>query len=186
MTLMEFTGQMDRLKQVYSEKAYPEERVKQIWDKIRNRDERVLAHAVALLIADCVQAPMTTKILEAMSVAQRNYQNFRQNALKSNSGPEIDCLFCYDTGINYVREKDNPVVWVRCSCDMGLQNKFRYTFPKWGSPELRDLNLERLDFPVSEWIPPNGEIENRNELAEVWKYKIQLAESYWENFGVVA
>lgn len=73
MELHEFARHMDSLKNVYGDRAYPAEREKIIFSKIKWRSEKVWEESVKRLIADSMQPPLLTKISEMCSLVQREY-----------------------------------------------------------------------------------------------------------------
>lgn len=77
MELHEFSKHMERLKEVYGDRAYPEERIKIIWQKTKWRSEKVWEETTKRLIADSMQPPMLSKILEMYAIVQRDFPEIK-------------------------------------------------------------------------------------------------------------
>lgn len=70
MTHTEFTTEIKRLTDTYTEKPYPEERVKLMWDEFKGLEGKVFSSIVKRLISDCAHAPMADKIRDMVSWAK--------------------------------------------------------------------------------------------------------------------
>jgi hypothetical protein len=144
MTQEEFQKQIKRLADVYGERNYPPERAKMIWRKLGHYHEKVFNEAVDTVIADNAQAPMLTKLREAVYAAQRLFPELasdphaptRKEILEGQKS-KSECRKCWNWGIILARRKDiegNPLESLVCPCRWGTlaaQLPENRSCPRW-------------------------------------------------------
>ena len=129
MTQFEFDEQVRRLGRAYGEKVYSTERVKLIWRRFRNCDVRIFAEAIDNLIADSLQAPLASKIAEAVHAVAKlrpelnvdPYDAIRKQ-IELAQQERVHCPKCYNFGTIYARRKDKqgfPEECLLCDCRLG-------------------------------------------------------------------
>lgn len=142
MTTGEFQRQITRLGAVYGDRAYPQPRVEQIWRKVHYRSDKVFSAAIDMLIADCAQPPLLTKILEAVNSAAKTLNldddpNAEIRAKIKAGQATVPCRKCYNWGTVRAYRKDIqgfPEEWLLCDCsygDLAEQLPEYRRMPKW-------------------------------------------------------
>jgi len=67
MTQNEFIEQMERLKIVYGDKFFPEERIKVYWNFFKNEKPQFFENAITNIIAESISVPSASKVKEALA-----------------------------------------------------------------------------------------------------------------------
>lgn len=193
MTEFEYGAQIDRLKAVYGDKAYPDERVSMIWKKMKWRHPDVLEMAVDQLIADNQYAPLLNKILEAAVAAERAHPELRIDPyaevrieLSNRRRESTQCHMCWGVGIITAYRKDlegHPGEDLLCTCYSG---RLAEKLPEYrGLPPWlvyydhyyvlhteRVINSKALDAFVH--IPQMPKEKRMDELARILKSQKQI------------
>lgn len=135
MMQQEFMIELDRLKSVYGEKAYPEERVKILWNEFKTYEIARFKKAVDFLVAENFNAPPISKIRDAMF-----YTPNASSALKQ--APDYDCSWCGQSGVVTVfRKKDRAKFTLRCPCDDFGKQKHGERIPVWKESFFKSFDL---------------------------------------------
>lgn len=88
MTLPEFSVQLDRLRNVYGDKFYPDERIKILWEEIKGFPMPWLDRVVSLWIGDRKDPPLMPQFREEMS-KERERTHFVAKKEQSKDAREI-------------------------------------------------------------------------------------------------
>lgn len=136
MTETEFRSQMNRLVAVYSEKAYPPERMQIIWREMKNAAVYEFENIVSELIGSCSYAPMIDKFRAAKSdLFSKNHCDYERQ-LKSWVENQPKCPYCEKRGyIVATRRTDRTHHAFGCKCAISKR-----LYPKY----LQWSNLEFL------------------------------------------
>lgn len=123
MNLREFGEQMDRLKNVYGDKAYPKERIELIWKNVGSLSALSFSRVVDDLISSFRNAPMAQEFSEALSKErERTAANVIRPDIPAWNAP-ARCWSCKDTGCFVCVHPVKPGLWAfRCACDKGLND----------------------------------------------------------------
>ena len=92
MDKQEFVTQIDRLKNTYGDKQYPEERVKVIWSEVKDRASAWLERQVSHWIASSRMAPLLPEIRDAMSL-EREHMHSKDKQRYSREARETFTLW---------------------------------------------------------------------------------------------
>lgn len=113
MLLNEFNEQVDRLKTVYGEKAFPEERVKVFWDMFKGENKTVFERSISNIIAKSYTAPPADKI--RIAVTELREKLIQKNRQEYN----WDCSWCGTSGFVIVVSQDDPLKegCMKCKCE---------------------------------------------------------------------
>lgn len=108
MTNQDFQNQIQKLINVYGEKAYPKERSEQLWWWAKKIEAPLFADIVAKLIAECDRAPLLAKFKEAF-IDVRNHHTLQK----------MEC--CYCNGEGFYMPPDSPPLGpaYACRCPAG-------------------------------------------------------------------
>lgn len=127
----EFGAQMQRLVSVYSDRAFPTDRIQIIWQAVKNYPDRTFQVAVDDIIGDCMQPPNLSKIREYLMAARKKtgdhadvWQPIRDQlaAAESAKNDEGWCHQCFNSGTFMAHLKDDPHKYLRvftCDCRWG-------------------------------------------------------------------
>lgn len=131
MKINEFESQIERLKNVYSEKSYPMERTKAIWNEVRMLDLVDFEQVVTELIGTSSYAPMLDKFRTAkQDVLNRNAAE-RAYRLQNWLASRPECWMCGKSGHVTARKLENNSEYLfRCSCEFG-EKLFSRKIPCW-------------------------------------------------------
>lgn len=123
MNRQEFVDHIEKLKETYGDKAYPDPRVERIWQWARKIKEPLFKIVVSDAIADCERAPLLGKLKEI-------YGNTRQ------SNPDAHKYHCdYCGGSGWVPDSQPLPTAYACRCDAG--NVIADVIPRWKGPWVR-------------------------------------------------
>lgn len=78
MEIEKFRDQVKRLKRVYGDSSYPDDRIDILWDKIKNKSGVVFREAVDKFISERKTAPMIPEIMETFAFLEKT-ENPAQN-----------------------------------------------------------------------------------------------------------
>lgn len=137
MTKEEFQNQVIRLRNVYGDKYFPEERVSIFWNKLKFTKAETFERMVSLLIAECVSAPMLQKILEAKRIFGDDSVS-RESAINEKRRVSANCSQCGKMG--YVLAKhliSGNEYSFRCSCSIAEFMNLNY--PVWTPSHEREF-----------------------------------------------
>jgi len=131
MNLNEFERQMDRLKSVYGDKAYPDERAELIWKEMRYLPVHQFEEIVGEMIASSAQAPMMGKFREAKQDLGRRHASEYEQRDNDWTDTQPDCHDCDKTGSIVATLNRNQTIYAfRCPCPIGERKHPK--LPKWG------------------------------------------------------
>lgn len=108
MTQEQFIAQIDRLHNVYGEKAYPKERMDVIWEKVRHTSREQFERAITQLIGECFSPPALSRILDATGTLAKTPKQ-HHDELES-----FKCDGCKDRGFDFIRD-----IVTACTCLLG-------------------------------------------------------------------
>lgn len=108
MNFQEFGTQLDRLKEVYGDRAYPEARVKLIFNWSRRLHVDAFEAVVTKLIEECERTPLLGKFKEY-------YGQIRSTLPRST----VDCAYCAGSGLIVDPKSPPPFVAYACKCVIG-------------------------------------------------------------------
>jgi hypothetical protein len=74
MDMAFFKVQIDRLKQVYGDASYPQERIKLLWKEFRSSDNSRFESVISEVLGSCRFAPMLKEFREAWSKEKERYR----------------------------------------------------------------------------------------------------------------
>lgn len=91
MNHMEFTAGMDRLRNVFGDRAYSDERVKLIFRMVQHESSEFWVKAVDQLILSCRQPPLSTEIGELLSLERERkyFSEKQQHKQEADNWPEF-------------------------------------------------------------------------------------------------
>jgi len=121
MNPMEFDIQMGRLRNVFGDKNYPDERTKLIWSEVRDLPQYYFAKLCDRFIGDSRQAP----ILNDFRTEAYQFRLHAKPAKTVEPWKVVNpgCDTCFDTGVFLARSKTNPGPWAfRCACSKGVND----------------------------------------------------------------
>lgn len=85
MTLQEFVPGMERLRTVYGEKLYPEERIKAFFDELRGIDPKLWASVVDRLVKEESRPPMMKEIRMAIAAEKERHREVEKIQIRNES-----------------------------------------------------------------------------------------------------
>lgn len=118
---MEFSEGIDRLKDVFGDRAYSPERVKLIW-KLVGREDRIFWHqCLDQLIGSSRQPPLLQEISQILYESRAKRSSETKKIAKEESWEfRYSCDFCYDNGVYLANKKGHTGEWAfRCHCEKG-------------------------------------------------------------------
>jgi len=129
MTREEFQDLVSQLVRAYGDRAYPEERISRLWNRLQYIHPKIAQNAIDNLIADNLQPPLMTKILEAChaqkklfpSLDQDPYSQIRDHLRQMQNDKQL-CDKCWNLGVLTAYRKDrfgNPSEEFLCTCPSG-------------------------------------------------------------------
>lgn len=147
MNHAEFSKQMDRLREVYGDRAYTAERVKLIFRQVQDESASWWLKCVDYLIGVCRQPPLSMEINEQLLIErERKWESSKHNQLEPIKS-EWNCWCCKGTGVFICSQKMQPGWWAfRCACEKGLQDR-RTAIPFYTQEHARD-GFVFIDKPV--------------------------------------
>lgn len=120
MTYREFAEQLERLQNTFSDRAFPDERVKLIWDSVKNLDARDFKKIADVFIADSRQPPMVSDFRAQASIVQGRNVIFVD---RWDGRPKSSCPYCYGLGVFIAQKESSCGLWAfRCHCDAGIND----------------------------------------------------------------
>ena len=130
MNISEFKSQIDRLKSVYGERSYPEEREEIIWREMRYLLAFEFERIVSELIGTNATAPMLTKFREAKFDLGRKNAGTDDKELSAWIDAQPNCSLCNKTGAVLAKRKADMYQFAfMCSCALGQRKHPR--LPRW-------------------------------------------------------
>lgn len=179
MTKDEFLEQVDRLKTVYGEKSFPEERVKVFWDMFKVENKNVFERAVSNIIAQSYVAPPADKI--RIAVTELREKLIQKNRQEYN----WDCSWCGTSGFVIVVSQDDPLKEVCMKCKCEFADLFaRVRLDTYDPEKMLNIHCKfwsdsaSISGPIK--IQHNTDLENVKRLAN--KYALQISKIV-RNFG---
>lgn len=131
MTPSEFKTGMDRIRNVFGDKAYPEERVDLIWQETRRLTAGEFATIVGELIAAQAAPPLIGKFREAMAYMNSKNSGIRKQEREDWRNRQKPCRLCGKTGwVQAERVVDGSLYAFRCHCPCGEELLSR-SIPQW-------------------------------------------------------
>lgn len=147
---------MDKIIQTWGAKSYPEPRIQQIWELVRNLAYYELNEVVGDLIASEKFAPMPVDIMTRISKIRSRKEKERVDRFLSNKIGET-CTWCDKTGMVVAQHRGKLTTFVfRCVCDFG--EFFDYKYEPWRASYLEEYEPDYEKFrkkalPASEDQP---------------------------------
>lgn len=136
----EFDTQMNRLKSVFGDKAYPDERATLLWRDVRNLSGRWLEGAVDQLIASCRQAPLSSEFGPLIGIERERVAKLeKDHAAIHDWNQPYKCEFCRDRGVYLCLlngDRSAPYAF-RCHCPRG-QNDQRRQIPQYKQSHAKE------------------------------------------------
>lgn len=123
MNYQKFTQAVESLREAYGDRAYPDARVRKIWDWARKANEDLFNATIETAIGDCERAPMLSKLKEI-------YSELRS---KNPRADKINCVYCDGTG--FIMDASILPTAFACRCDAGL--RLPLTITRWRGPFTR-------------------------------------------------
>lgn len=141
-----FGIQIDRLKHVYGEKNYPDERTKQFYAILKAFSNEWMKSTVDALIANCRYSPLMEDFQPYINKALDEINNSRRAERDANQENHvIQCFECNDLAIVFAnRRTDQSLFAFRCECEIGLNDK-RIKIPLWGDRWVRDYEKQDIN-----------------------------------------
>ena len=115
MDLHFFSEQMHRLKEVYGNRCYPEERAKLIWFEFKHLKDEDFKEGVSKLIMEKRQAPLVDDFRVALAGYGRSSKQEKIREIKARQY----CNLCKNTGSVLQRGCDGLSYVRRCVCPLG-------------------------------------------------------------------
>lgn len=126
MNHQEFSIQMDRLKDVYTDRPYSNERVKLIWREVSRLSGEAFSRIVDNLISSQRQPPMLTEIRDQIAL-ERERTSSEPKAVAMNWEASYNCDFCRDLGIFVCTQGESLNFYAfRCHCEKGSQHQGKH------------------------------------------------------------
>lgn len=172
----DFKLQIERLKVVFGDKNFDEERCKLIWGHAMELHANDFIFIVSTIIETSRYAPLPSDIIGEIRKAKKRRESGRHGHREHEPIPiKIHCAKCQDTGVVFVKTTDeafSPAM----GCDCGVAND-------WGLPPL----VEGFDLDVGKWpklmSAMRGEVVGSpkfNKAVEQFGAYIQRSKKYWE------
>lgn len=140
MNRYEFKTQVDRLVNVYGEKAYPPERTDQLWYLVKDLPVADFDRIVGSLIADNYSAPMYKKFYDECQPMLTAIREKRSRELQDRAA-ETKCKKCNSTGIVSAFYKPEPrqSYSFRCNaCDVAEILELSQKIPMWSDDRKKE------------------------------------------------
>lgn len=129
MTWDQFEGQMARLKSVYTERAYPNERTKLLWSQVSDSDLEHFSKAVDRWIGELKFAPMLIEFREFYHDWMRQTVAERMLEKRLAISQDRACKYCGDEGqLLATRLSDNTIWAFLCSFCEAPRSRNMLTF----------------------------------------------------------
>lgn len=147
--MLEFNEQVNRLRSVYGDKAYPDERVRLLWREVGSLSSAWFESAVSGLIQSCRQAPLAHEFSPMISdERERVYRKQKEKELVTREITSYSCEYCKDMGVFLcIKNDDRSVPYVfRCHCARG-RSDLRRKIPHY----TRESADEGLRFYELHW-----------------------------------
>lgn len=176
MNFNEMIIQIDRLKNCFSEKSYPKERVDLLYQKLKWKHEFILKTAVDELIGSSQYAPLNDKIFSSCVEAEKKYPEYENNPwketetnLKNLKDEVAQCPNCFNDGYFTTYRRDDPLMYqvdFICTCKSGIERKKLPSFrlmPVWNIVESWKFTKHL------EWISDTTEHDRFKEVYDLPK-----------------
>ena len=128
MTQQEFQSQVERLKSVYGDRAYPDERVKLLWSAAGSLPGDWFRRTVDSLIGGMRQAPVLSDFQEAIGAErERVWRSQKAAQLSAKVMDFARCSWCGGNGVVLARRKDDHTPWAfKCRCSNARNDNRNY------------------------------------------------------------
>jgi hypothetical protein len=123
MNYAKFTTSIESLREAYGDRAYPDARVRKIWDWARRANEALFIQSVDNAIGDCERAPMLSKLKEV-------YAELRS---KNPKADKVSCNYCDGNG--WICDSQPLPTAYACNCAAG--ERIPLEFARWQGPWVR-------------------------------------------------
>lgn len=131
-----------RLKDVFGEKYYSNERETILFNSMHGIQGHELTQAVDYMIANSKSHPLLNDFNKAITIIrERNvmHDKIADRSIINNPGQntkpiksEIRCKFCEDSGLIYATSKENGNEYCfKCFCSEGTNRYHGYNYPVW-------------------------------------------------------
>ena len=158
MSQAEFVEQVNRLKNVYGEKSYPDERVKLLWREVSGMGGEWFESAVSQLISNSRYAPLAPEFAPLISDERERVWKLQKDKQAVSPLRVPDCEFCSDRSVYLcTRNGDRSAPYAfRCHCPKGSADKrknipqykqehadqgFKFYQVSWSAQNLTSENL---------------------------------------------
>ena len=119
MTQQEFQSQVERLKSVYGDRAYPDERVKLLWSAAGSLPGDWFRRTVDSLISDFQEAIGAER--------ERVWRSQKAAQLSAKVMDFARCSWCGGNGVVLARRKDDHTPWAfKCRCSNARNDNRNY------------------------------------------------------------
>lgn len=170
----DFNKQVDRLRNVYGEKPWNNERVRLLWENFKHEEIAQFTRSVDHVIAESFISPVFSKMREAMGGSQ--YKVFVPNVL------DYDCSWCGQTGLVSALKRDTAYkASFICTCELGHNYKQNENYKVWSPIYYKDYELiiwaqgfipagEPVKIPHKEFKPTKEMISDINKSIGKFKF----------------
>lgn len=148
MELNQFERHVAKLKSVYGERIYPDERVDTLWGSFKEMGSEEFEKLISHIINTYQRPPMPTEIKTISYVVNREFYEERKRKYQERiSSGEVDpCRYCENSGLltaTWIHSETTNGFSFRCSfCNSQERIKTSKIIPLWGSSFKKNYLLD--------------------------------------------
>jgi hypothetical protein len=128
MNYQEFNHQLDRLRDVYGDKSYSDQRTKLLWARINDLSAAWFACLVDGFIETSRQSPMISDFKDAVSNERNRLYKKKKESSFVDENKNYDCNSCGDSGFRF-KTIDGCEFTYRCCCTNGNIRNYLQPLP---------------------------------------------------------
>ncbi len=118
MTKEEFGREIDRLRDVFGDAKFSEERIKTLWEKLKFTEGKVFEKAITHLILESKFCPNFSEIKHAISIFSERIRDQRKEI---ETEIQRYCSWCGNSGfVHLIHKRDLYKEVMRCQCQYGM------------------------------------------------------------------
>lgn len=114
-----FEDEISRLKHIYGDRHYPDERCQMIWDEFKNCSPDEFKSVIREVIGTCATPPLLNKLRETLYSRREQNSAIYKTQEDAYLGSLPDCDFCHKRGYILTTDSSGVPTAFRCTCQFG-------------------------------------------------------------------